>query len=138
MASSRSQGAMQGAPTGVLSPADCVCITVGVTAHRDLDAADQHQLRQQVREFFQQLQHDYPHLPVKLLNSLAEGGDRLVAEVATELGISLIIPLPMPAEEYETDFTSEASLQQSPQIGGGVGRQCAPVRVFHQYGGKRL
>ncbi len=96
-------------PGAILSPADCVCITVGVTAHRDLATVDKDLLRQKVREFFMQLQNDFPKLPIKLLNALAEGGDRLVAEVAIELGIELIIPLPMPCAEYEKDFTSEAS-----------------------------
>jgi hypothetical protein len=108
----QSPATIAAAPTGTLSPADCVCITVGVTAHRDLESVDQTLLRKRVREFFESLQASFPALPIKLLNSLAEGGDRLVAEVATELGISMIILLPMPAAEYEKDFSSEASLAQ--------------------------
>jgi hypothetical protein len=96
----------------VLGPADCVCITVGVTAHRNLSSVDTVVLRERVCEFFQQLRSEFPHLPIKLLNPLAEGGDRLVAEVALEMGIGLIIPLPMRREEYEKDFSSTESLAQ--------------------------
>lgn len=99
-----------------MSPADCVCITVGVTAHRHICPQGIPALRRQISEFLLKLREDYPHLPIKLLNPLAEGGDRLVAEVAIELGMSLIIPLPMPIAEYEKDFTSEESLQQFRQM----------------------
>jgi hypothetical protein len=96
----------------VLAPDDCVCITVGVTAHRNLAFADEQTLRAQVRDFFVDLRQQFPHLPIKLLNPLAEGGDRLVAEVARELDVGLIVPMPMPVAEYEKDFHGAASLQQ--------------------------
>jgi hypothetical protein len=109
---SKSKQALVGGESGILAPDDCVCITVGVTAHRNLAFANEQTLRAQVRDFFEDLWRQFPHLPVKLLNPLAEGGDRLVAEVARELGISLIVPLPMPLAEYEKDFKSAESLQQ--------------------------
>ena len=46
------------------------------------------------------------------MSPLAEGADRLVAEVALELGIDLIVPLPMARDLYIQDFESEASRQE--------------------------
>jgi hypothetical protein len=54
------------------------------------------------------LQTKQPHSTLVMLNSLAEGGDQLCAEVALELGIPLIAVLPMPVPEYELDFQGEA------------------------------
>src|SRR5262249_2871465 len=39
-----------------------------------------------------------------LLSPLAEGADRLVAEVALEMNAQLIVPLPMSIDLYEEDF----------------------------------
>jgi hypothetical protein len=44
-----------------------------------------------------------------VVSALAEGADRLVAEVALDLGYHLHAPLPFPAEEYAYDFETEAS-----------------------------
>ena len=41
-----------------------------------------------------------------------EGSDRLVARVALELGVRLVVPLPLPLALYEQDFASEASLAE--------------------------
>lgn len=95
---------------GVPGPADCACITVGITGHRNLDYVEIDELRMRVRQFFLNLQTGFPDLAIKLLNPLAEGSDRLVAEVAIELGIAMISPLPMPVTEYEKDFTNDESV----------------------------
>jgi len=90
--------------------AESVCITIGVTAHRDLSALDKQALRVQIHTFISRLQSDHPNLPMKMLNPLAEGGDRLAAEVALELGVNLVVPLPMPAHEYEAEFADAESV----------------------------
>ena len=61
-----------------------VPIVLGVTGHRDLPSEDSETLRMAVRKLFAQLKHDYPNSPFKLISGLAEGADRLVAEVALE------------------------------------------------------
>ncbi len=86
-------------------------LTIGVTGHRDLLTDEIPALKENVREFFLQLRNSFPGLELQLINPLAEGGDRLVADVAQELGIELIVPLPMPQEEYERDFSSAASVE---------------------------
>jgi len=86
-------------------------LTIGVTGHRDLLADEIPALKKLVREFFLQLKGDYPDLDLQLITPLAEGSDRLVADVATELDIDLIVPLPMPQDEYEQDFSSVDAIQ---------------------------
>ncbi|MGH7239944.1 MAG: hypothetical protein ACREHG_07745, partial [Candidatus Saccharimonadales bacterium] len=53
-------------------------LVVGVTSHRNIPAREVESLRQRVRDFFAQLQRDFPGLPLVVLDSLAEGGDQLV------------------------------------------------------------
>jgi hypothetical protein len=83
----------------------------GVAGHRDLNAADQDALRQKLAELFRQFQEAYPHSPLVLLSSLAEGADQLAAEVALEHGVLVRAPLPMPADAFRasTSFSSDAS-----------------------------
>lgn len=54
------------------------------------------------------------HTPVILLSPLAEGADRLVARIFLEEfkdqpGSQLVVPLPLPLEEYVQDFDTEES-----------------------------
>jgi hypothetical protein len=86
-------------------------LTVGVTGHRDLVEDELPALRDQVRAFFTDLDNEFPALDLQLITPLAEGSDQLVAEVARELDIPLIVPLPMQQSEYEKDFSSEAGRQ---------------------------
>ncbi len=86
-------------------------LTIGVTGHRDLLADEVPALKEKVRDFFLQLKSDYPDLDLQLITPLAEGSDRLVADVASEMGINLIVPLPMPQAEYEQDFSSRDAVQ---------------------------
>lgn len=87
-----------------------VGLSVGLTAHRDLVPAEVPRLRAQVRTFFLRLQEQFPDLPLRLLSALAEGGDQLVAEEALALGIELVVPLPLPQDEYERDFEGAESV----------------------------
>src|SRR5437588_8453806 len=81
-------------------------LVIGVTGHRDLREEDREQLKNAVREVLMGLRQQYPSTPFVLLSPLAEGADRLVAEVALlpEIGVRLIAPLPMPKAMYEVDF----------------------------------
>ena len=90
-------------------------LNVGVTGHRDLVAGELDGIRARVRELFETLAEQYPMLPLRLLTPLAEGADRLVTEVARELGIPYIAVLPMSQSLYEADFAdpdSRAILQR--------------------------
>ncbi|KGQ20322.1 hypothetical protein LF41_858 [Lysobacter dokdonensis DS-58] len=81
-------------------------LIVGVTSHRDLDPAQLPHLRTQVREALAVLHERYPDLALVVVSALAEGGDRLVAEVALDAGARLVVPLPLPIDLYREDFPS--------------------------------
>jgi hypothetical protein len=86
-------------------------IIFGVTGHRDLRPEDLNALRRTVAGIFRDYREDYPHTPFILLSALAEGADRLVAEVALEQpDVRLVAPLPFEQKEYERDFVDPKSL----------------------------
>ena len=92
-------------------------IVVGITGHRDLHPHDIDGLKKTVRIIFCELRKKYPNSPLVLLSPLAEGADRLVAEVALEMNklepdnpIKLIVPMPFHQSEYEKDFEDPTSL----------------------------
>ena len=82
-------------------------IVIGVTGHRDLRAEELGDIRGLVREQLIQLLKRFPNSSFWMLSSLASGGDTLCAEVALELGIRLVCPLPMEVEAYAADFQGE-------------------------------
>ncbi len=84
-------------------------LTVGVTGHRDIAPGEQARLRKEVSDFFESLRKRFPNLPLELLTALAEGADTLVAEVAIEMDVPFTAVLPMPKEQYRTDYTSQAA-----------------------------
>jgi hypothetical protein len=88
-----------------------VPLVIGVTGHRDLVDSELNQIRERVRAFFRGLIAQFPDLPIMVMTPLAEGADRLVAEVAKEFEMPVVILLPMPQTVYQTDF-SGASLDE--------------------------
>jgi len=84
-------------------------LVIGVTGHRDIRKEDEEQLQKSVREVLTGLRDRYPSTPFILLSPLADGADRLVADVAlrAQIGVRLIAPLPMPRHMYEHDFDKE-------------------------------
>jgi hypothetical protein len=87
-------------------------LVFGVSGHRDLRAGDVPQLREQLFRVFARFRAAYPHTPFQLLTPLAEGADRLAAEVALASEVELLVPLPMERKEYEKDFTTAESLAE--------------------------
>ncbi|MGH7525362.1 MAG: hypothetical protein ACREMX_01510 [Gemmatimonadales bacterium] len=79
-------------------------LVIGVTGHLDPCPADLGDLEKSVRELLSRLRRDYPSTPLLLITPLAEGADRLVARVALGLDAELVVPLPLPREEYQRDF----------------------------------
>lgn len=91
-------------PTRSAAPDGRLPIVIAVTGHRHLRAVDLPQHRRHVRELFAQLRARYPSTPLRIVSALAEGADRLVAEVALEEGHELLVPLPLEVADYERDF----------------------------------
>src|SRR5712692_7019044 len=83
-------------------------LVIGATGHRDLRDEDILELKRAVAGVIERLKRDYlggdTETPIIVLSSLAEGADRLIAQVALDHGAKLIAPLPMPADEYRRDF----------------------------------
>ncbi len=84
-------------------------IVIGVTGHRHLRPADEPKYREYVCELFTHLRKRYPSTPLRIVTALAEGADRLVAEVALEGGHEVLVPLPLAPADYEHDFPATAA-----------------------------
>jgi hypothetical protein len=87
-------------------------LIIGITGHRDLRPEDVPFLEGLVRATFVDIQEQHLNTPLVLLSPLAEGGDRLVARIALEMGIRLVVPVPMPLEVYEQDFETPESREE--------------------------
>lgn len=81
-------------------------LLVGTSGHRKLRADEIPGLQACVRAFLADLHARHPHLPVSVLSSPAEGSDQLVAQVALDLGLRVIAPLPLSL--YRDEFAPEA------------------------------
>lgn len=95
---------------------DATSLVVGITGHRDLHPADVPAIKARLRAFFLHLADRYPHLPVVVLSSLAEGGDQIAAQVALDLDLRVIAPLPLPVALYRDDFGPAGSLVFDQQL----------------------
>jgi uncharacterized membrane protein len=84
-------------------------IIIGVTGHRFIRADAIPKIEQLVREKLQEIQDQYKHSTLYVISPLAEGADRLVAKIALDLKMNLIVPLPLPEQEYEKDFETKES-----------------------------
>jgi hypothetical protein len=93
-----------------------VPLVVAVTGHRDLVESEVPVLRSRVRDCLFALRYEYPSRLIVVMSGLAEGADRLVAEEALALGMSLSVVLPMPRAMYEQDFETEASRRQFDEL----------------------
>ena len=104
LATSALENAAAPQPARAAAPDGRLPIVIAVTGHRHLRTADRPQHRDCVRELFAQLRQRYPSTPLRIVSALAEGADRLVAEVALEEGHELLVPLPLEPADYERDF----------------------------------
>jgi hypothetical protein len=88
-------------------------LVIGITGHRDIREEDRKSLEHKLKEVFLKLHKDYAATPLILVTALAEGADRLAAEVALSLHfkVHLVVPIPMPIELYEIDFDSLTVLE---------------------------
>ena len=100
-----------------------VPLVVGVTGHRNLVAAEVPQLEDRVRLFLEDLKARFPQRDVVVMCPLADGADRLVARVAADLDLKMIIPLPMARDLYEQDFATLESQKEFERL-------CAKGDVF--------
>jgi len=102
-----------------------VPIVIGITGHRDLVEDQLEGLQSATGHLFRQLAQQFPHTPLRVMTSLAEGADRLVARVALEAGITVQAVLPMAADSYRRDFSSDASQAEFDELCG----RCEVIRM---------
>jgi len=81
---------------------------VGVAGHRDLIPDEIPQIRAAVTGLLRRLHHESPNVPFRLLCSMASGADLLVADVAAEVGIDIIVVLPYSRQLCRHDLPTEA------------------------------
>jgi hypothetical protein len=88
-------------------------LVVGIAGHLDIREEDRQRLEDKVRAIFLELHKDYGATPLIIVSALAEGADRLAAEVAlsVRVGVRLVVPLPMPVDLYEMDFDRVSVLE---------------------------
>lgn len=87
-------------------------LIVAVTGHRDLLGSEIPEIRVLVKDLLVWLGEHFPERRLSIMSSLAEGADRLVAEVALDLHIDLTVPLPMRKDLYTQDFVTPESRTQ--------------------------
>lgn len=94
-------------------PVDWPALVVGVTGHRSLPADEE--LRRRVAEALDNVRRTAAPAGLArlvLLSPLAEGADRLLAELVLAAGGALHILLPLELADYEADFSSPESLDE--------------------------
>jgi len=82
-------------------------ITVGITGHRDI--VETEELKEKIKQLFNNMNHKYEE--IKLLSPLADGADRLVADIYLEIfkeKSHLVVPMPFDKKRYMEDFDSES------------------------------
>src|ERR1043165_1719964 len=97
---------------GAESPTRKSPFVFGVSGHRDVRPEDSAELTDRILLVFDRFRLAYPAAPFELLSPLAEGADRIAAEVALHSGIRLVVPLPMAQAEYERDFVTTQSVDE--------------------------
>jgi len=92
-------------------------LVIGITGHRDIREQDREALKGAIKSILMNLKKKkkYSSTPLVLLSALAEGADRLAAEVALSEKVKdqllvrqLFVPLPMPQAAYEEDFEGDS------------------------------
>ena len=81
--------------------------TIGVTGHRDIVITDE--LKNELRELFANLYTQ--NQDTILLSPLADGADRLVADIYLEIfkkRAKLVVPMPFDKERYMEDFDTKS------------------------------
>ncbi len=92
-------------------PDDNDVLMIGVAGHRVL--TDVERIEAGIDEALKTIATTYPRRRWKVISALAEGTDRLVVRRAcARCEVQLIVPLPLPAADYTTDFTSRASVEE--------------------------
>ena len=106
-------------------------IVVGVAGHRVL--ADVERIRKGIDRAIRRIDQMHPGRALAVMSALAEGSDRLVADaILARADSSLTAVIPIPTEDYVTDFASAESIAEFERLlsraGEVVVMQSRPTR----------
>ena len=79
-------------------------IVIGVSGHLEIAERDRDAVYASVLKELEKIKNDYPSSPVRLICSLARGGDTICARAAKSLSIPYTAVLPFDQEEFRKDF----------------------------------
>jgi hypothetical protein len=96
-------------------------LVVGVAGHRQVDV-DRAELEAEVRWAFEQLKEQLPHTPLTLLSPLAAGADRLVARIALEQGLTLVVPVQEGTQDAPDDSDTSPEAEEYRALLGRAAR----------------
>ena len=88
-----------------------ISFRIGVTGHRDILPEDVEGARHKSRELLSTIKSSMPATGITVISGLAEGADRIFAEAALDLNMSVEAVLPMPLEYYKNDFDEASSAE---------------------------
>jgi len=82
-------------------------LTIGITGHRDV--VETQKLRDDIKEYLQNIIAQNSDKEIVLLSPLADGADRLVADIFLDLqkshsNLKLVVPMPFEQDRYMQDF----------------------------------
>ncbi len=78
---------------------------IGITGHRDLLPSQKEENLIILKGYLLKIKREHPKKKLLILTPLADGADRLICQVALELGFDYDVILPMPKELYTKDFS---------------------------------
>ena len=84
---------------------------IGVTGHRDILPDDVEGAREKSRELLSTIKSSMPATKITVISGLAEGADRIFAEAALALNMSVEAVMPMPLKYYKNDFDEASSAE---------------------------
>ena len=89
-----------------MSAFEPIPLAIGFSGHRDISPDDEDKLRGKLKKRLADLKSE--NRPLRAFSGLAEGADMLFAEAATELGIELIVVMPVEVDDFVRDFEKPA------------------------------
>jgi hypothetical protein len=90
-------------------------VRIAVIGHRFLDTNNN--LTTSIQKVLAQIIQDHPSFEYHLLSALAEGSDQYIASIALQyMEIKLIVPLPLPEEQYLLDFKTGEGRKKFKQL----------------------
>jgi len=128
-------------------------LVIGITGHRDIPQKNIFDIKDKIKVIFNYIISKYPNTPIVFLSPLADGADRIAAEVALDEfshKVTVSVPLPFDEETYKNTFGTnekhklrldkEGSIAEFNLIMSKVEKQentYVPKVIFMPYDGKK-